>query len=54
MSESIFERFNINMTKFKTLPSLAMAIFTSKFYNEDNEIKMIKGTVEKDFRSAYF
>jgi len=51
---SIFERFNINMTKFKTQPSLAMGIFTSNFYNEDFEINMIKGTVEKDLRSASY
>ena len=31
-----------------------MAIYTSSYYNEDHEIKMIKGKIEKDIRSAYY
>jgi len=36
------------MTKYRTLPALVMAIFSSNFYNEDLNIKVIKGGVEKD------
>jgi len=31
MSKAFFEKYNINMTKYKTLPALVMAIFTSNF-----------------------
>jgi DNA polymerase type B, organellar and viral len=54
MSKNIFDKYNINLTSYKTLPALTMAIFTSNFYNEDDEITVIKGTVEKDIRSSYF
>jgi DNA polymerase family B len=54
MSVSIFYRFQINMTKFKSFPSMAMGIFTYNFYDEDHQIIFIKGNLEKDIRSAYF
>jgi len=53
MSKAFFDKYNINMTKYRTLPALVMAIFSSNFYNEDLNIKVIKGGVEKDIRSAY-
>lgn len=49
-----FERYKLNMTDFLTLPSLAKAIYTSNYYNEDHEIKVIKGVVESEIRSAYY
>lgn len=38
-----------------TLPSLAMAVFGIKFFDEEKySIKMIKGPLEKFIREAYF
>lgn len=52
----IYEQFNINITKYKTMPSMAFAIFLSNFYNRKNKnpIKIIKGDVEKNIRAAYY
>jgi hypothetical protein len=44
----------LNLTNFTTLPSLAKGVFTSNYYDEDHEIKVIKGSIEKDIRSSYF
>jgi hypothetical protein len=41
------------MTKFYTLPGLAIAVYFSNYHDPDQQIKMIKGIVEKDIRSAY-
>jgi hypothetical protein len=41
------------MTKYLTLPSLAIAVFFTNYHNSDHQIKMVKGIVEKDIRSAY-
>jgi len=57
-NEKIYNLYNLNITNFVTAPKLAAAIFTSKFYNykesKDLNIKMIKGNVEKEIRSAYY
>ena len=49
-----FDRYHLNMTDFLTLPSFAMAIFSSNYYDEGHEIKVIKGVVESEIRSAYY
>jgi len=54
VSTFYYDKHSINITKYKTLPSLTMAIFTSGYYNEDFNIKMIKGKIEKEIRSSYF
>jgi hypothetical protein len=53
IGSTYFEKYNINMNKYKTLPALVMAIFTSNFYNEEQNIKIMKCNVEKDITSAY-
>jgi hypothetical protein len=54
-SLTTFKEYSLNITKFTTAPSLAMGIFTSGYYNENNcTIKMIKGQVEEDIRMSYF
>jgi len=55
-SVNIFNEYNLNITKFKTLPALSLGIFTSNFYAEvqNLNIKMIKGKVEEDIRNSYF
>ena len=37
-----------------TLPSFAKDIFTSNYYDEDHEIKVIKGKLEDQIRTSYF
>ena len=54
-SKNIFNDYSINITSYSTLPSLNLAIFTTKYYNEqENNICMIKGKIEEDIRTAYF
>jgi len=52
-SKHIYDKHSLNMTKFYTLPSLSIAIYFSDYHDLDNNIKMIRGQVEKDIRSAY-
>jgi len=52
-SKFYFDRYSLNMTKFLTLPSLAIAVYFTNYHDQDHEIKMVKGIVEKDIRSAY-
>jgi hypothetical protein len=54
MSNYYYDEYKINITKYMTLPSLAMGVFGYNFYNEDFNIKMIKGPLEKFIREAYF
>ena len=53
-NEKIYNLYSLNITNFVTAPKLAVGIFTSKFYNNDLKIKMVRGNVEKEIRSAYF
>jgi hypothetical protein len=52
-SKQIYDKFNLNMTSFYTLPGLTIAAYFSDYHNDDHPIKMIRGQVEKDIRSAY-
>jgi len=49
-----FDRYRLNVTDFLTLPAFAMAIFTSNYYDEKHEIKVIKGKIEAEIRFAYY
>lgn len=49
-----YEKYNLNMMDYITFPSFAKAIFTSNYYNEDHDIKVIKGKIEDQIRTAYF
>ena len=55
-NNNIFSSYDLNITKFKTLPSLALAVYTSNYLpdNLKTEVKMIKGELEKEIRLAYF
>ena len=54
-SFKVFNSYSLNITKFRTLPSLALGVYTSSFYDENkNTIKMIKGKVEEEIRHSYF
>jgi len=54
--ENIFNKYNLNVTNYKTLPSLALAAYTSSFIpsNLISDFKMIKGDLEQEIRSSYF
>jgi len=53
MSIEFFDKFSLNMTSFFTLPGLTIAAYFNNYHDPDHQIKMIKGQVEKDIRSAY-
>jgi hypothetical protein len=55
-SENVYNKYNLNITKFKTLPSLAMYTYCSSYLPENlkSELKIIKGEPEKELRTAYF
>ena len=52
-SKYYFDKYSLNMTKYYTLPNLAIAVYFSNYNDSDHEIKMVKGIVEKEIRSAY-
>jgi DNA polymerase type B, organellar and viral len=54
--DSIFDKYSLDITKFKTLPGLVLAVYTSSYIpdNLKSEIKMIKGELEKEIRGSYF
>ena len=54
---SIYNKYNLNITKYKTLPSLALAAYCSSYIPSHlaPELKRIKGELEREIRSsAYF
>jgi len=55
-SNIIYNKYQLNITKFKTLPGLALAVYRSSYLPEHlkPEIKMVKGELENEFRSTYF
>lgn len=55
-SNNIFSKYQLNITKIKTLPGLALAVYRSSYLPENlnNNLKMIKGEIEREIRKAYF
>lgn len=54
--DSAHKKYNLDITKFKTLPGLALAAYTSNYVPDKlkPKLKMIKGSLEKKkLRSAY-
>ena len=53
---NIYNKYSLNITNFKTLPSLALAVYRSSYtpVHLAPELKMIKGELEKEIRSSYF
>jgi len=54
--DNIFNKYNLNITSFKTLPSLAIFVYGSSYLpnNLKPDLKIIKGEVERELREAYF
>jgi len=55
-NKNVFAKYNLNITKFKTLPSLAITSYFSSYLpnNLNKDIKVIKGEIEKELRTSYF
>jgi hypothetical protein len=55
-SNSVFSKYQLNITNFKTLPSLALAAYRSSYIplHLAPELKMIKGELEREIRTSYF
>ena len=55
-SNIIYNNYSLNITKFKTLPSLVLAVYRSSYIPTHliKDFKMIKGELEKEIRSSYF
>lgn len=55
-NESIFAKYKLNITKFKTLPGLAFAAYRSSYLpdNLKSELKIVKGDLEQKIRTSYF
>lgn len=53
-SNNIFDKYNLNITKFKTLPCLALGVYTSNYISENLDLRMIKGEIEKEIRTSYY
>jgi hypothetical protein len=51
-NQLIFDKWNLNINNFPTLPSVAMGLFRSKFLRED-EVCIIKGVSFKDIKESY-
>src|SRR5258706_766872 len=55
-NNNIYSKYQLNITSFKTLPGLALAVYRSSYIPEslNHEIKMTKGELEREIRSSYF
>ncbi len=55
-SIKIYDKYQLNITNYKTLPGLALSVYKSSYIpdNYKKKIKMIKGEVENEIRKAYF
>nr|YP_010555481.1 DNA polymerase [Ramaria rubella]UYR22230.1 DNA polymerase [Ramaria rubella] len=58
VNDHYYKEYNLNITKFSTLPSFSLAMFGYWFYNpvlnSKKFIKIIKGPLESFIRQAYF
>lgn len=49
----IFSQFQLDITKYPTLPSLAFALYRAKFMSSGAKIPILLGNVYKDISQAY-
>jgi len=50
----VYEEYGLNITKFKTVSALSLQIYLSNFYEDKYDIKLIKGSLEKEIRKGYY
>ena len=55
-SDRIYNKYQLNITKYKTLSGLAIAAYRSSYLPDNlrTEIKIVKGELETEIRKAYF
>ena len=55
-SETIFNKYQLNITRFKSLSGLVLAAYRTSYLSDNlrSEIKIIKSDLESEIRSAYF
>jgi hypothetical protein len=55
-SNIIFTNYGLNITAYQTLPSLAMALFTSNFISPNllEDLKLLPKGVSQDIRNSYY
>jgi len=53
-SKIVYDEYGLNITDFKTISGLSLHIYLSNFYDTKNNIKLIKGSLEKEIRKAYY
>jgi hypothetical protein len=53
-TDHIFKRYNLNIQKYPTLPSVAFAIYRSKFLKDSNLIPVSTGVIYSDLKQAYY
>ena len=54
--DNIFNKYQLDITRIKTLPGLALAVYMTSYIPDHlrSELKMVKGELEAEIRSAYF
>jgi hypothetical protein len=54
--DNIYNKYSLNIHKFKTLPSLAMFVYGSSYIpnNLKPDLTIVKGELERELREAYF
>ena len=55
-NNNIYSKYQLNITNFKTISSLALAVYRSSYIPShlSKELKMIKGELENEIRTSYF
>lgn len=55
-NQYVYDKYSLCLTKYKTLPGLAFAAYSSSYLpnNLKSELKIIKGELEREIRSSYF
>jgi hypothetical protein len=54
VSKLYYKDYNLNITRYSTLPAITKDVFGVKFHDENYRIKMIKGPIDTFIRQAYF
>lgn len=56
INNNVFNKYSLNITKLKTISSLALAAYRSSYLPEHllQDFKFIKGELETEIRTAYF
>jgi hypothetical protein len=53
-SKTYYNKYSLNITKYRTLPGLTFGLYNSQYYDDDLNVKLVKGNLERDIRQSYF